>query len=281
MNWPASGAGCPAARWTRRTDPATGRSKCRWRTARCSTSTRCPNPRRPRTVSTCACAPRPRGSRRWNGCSASAPPWSPIAGTPTAPAGRSSPIPRATSSASCAASPTGPRSRPEPPAAVRGRPRSRGLRQDARGACRLQPVGELLQQVVVELVVRDGLRGAAGVEEARVVDHATGRNGERVQFAQEGELVVVRIAEADELPEQGQPRGLAEIAFGGEPAGGTAVGLEDDQGGLVAAGLHVVVDHLVHGPVVVGPAHVTEVLVQLVDTAAVPAERQVRAAVDV
>lgn len=54
---------------------------------------------------------RPETSREqgWNGCWASVPPWSPISGIPTALAGRSLPTPKATNSASCAATPTEPR----------------------------------------------------------------------------------------------------------------------------------------------------------------------------
>lgn len=43
-------------------------------------------------------------SRRWNGCSASVPPWSPITGIPTALAGQSLPTPKTTNSAFSAAS---------------------------------------------------------------------------------------------------------------------------------------------------------------------------------
>ncbi len=58
------------------------------------------------------------------------------------------------------------------------------------------------------------------VEEARVVDDAPVRHRQFVEPAQEVELLAVRVAEPDELPEHRQPGRLAQIPFRGGPAGG-------------------------------------------------------------
>lgn len=82
------------------------------------------------------------------------------------------------------------------------------LLQDACSACGGQPLGEFVQEPVVELIVTDGSWCAAGMEETGVVDDPAGRDREGVEFMEERELVVVGVAEADELPEQGRRAAL-------------------------------------------------------------------------
>lgn len=97
-----------------------------------------------------------------------------------------------------------------------------GSRDDPGGARGCQPVRELLQKPVVQQSVTKRAGVAAGVEETCVVDDAAGGYGQGVETVQEGELVVVRVAESDELPEQRQAGCFAQVAFGGGLAGGSA-----------------------------------------------------------
>lgn len=81
--------------------------------------------------------------------------------------------------------------------------------QDLSGPSRREPAGELLQEPVVEEIVAYGAQIAARVEEACVVDDAVSGCGQVVETAEKGELVVVGVAEADELPKQRQAGGFA------------------------------------------------------------------------
>ncbi|BFO20650.1 hypothetical protein SHKM778_70380 [Streptomyces sp. KM77-8] len=74
--------------------------------------------------------------------------------------------------------------------------------------CRRQPPGELAHQAVIEIRVRDPRGVLAGVEEAGVVHDPLRGDGQVVESAQVVELLAVRVAEADELPEEGRRAAL-------------------------------------------------------------------------
>ncbi|CAM5579994.1 hypothetical protein SBADM41S_10809 [Streptomyces badius] len=178
-------------------------------------------------------------------------------------------------------------SRVSPPPFLQGagaRPAARRIRtvtgrSPARG--RRPARAELGDEPVVQLAVRDLAGVGARVEVPGVVDRPLGGDGQLVELAQEVELVAPGVAEADELPEQGQLRGLAEIALGGELVDRPAVRLEDDQGGCGGAAVEVVVDDGVHRQVVARLPHAPEACHDRVDPAVVVVEGDVGDRVDV